>query len=166
MKADKAAQDISVPTIARILVPVDKAPLSMKAASYAIHLAELEKAKDLIVMHVVEGIKQGGAIGLRAKYGDMRMIEGFKKAKTGSAEEMIRPIEGEAQRKGLNIKSEIVYADGKSVVKSITEYATKNHIDLIVIGGGDVSQQRFLIVGGSIAVGVVKKSRCPVVVMH
>jgi nucleotide-binding universal stress UspA family protein len=166
VKADKAAQDISVPTIARILVPVDKAPLSMKAASYAIHLAELEKAKDLIVMHVVEGIKQGGAIGLRAKYGDMRMIEGFKKAKTGSAEEMIRPIEGEAKRKGLNIKSEIVYADGKSVVKSITEYASKNHIDLIVIGGGDVSQRRFLIVGGSIAVGVVKKSKCPVVVMH
>jgi hypothetical protein len=80
VKADKAAQDISVPTIARILVPVDKAPLSMKAASYAIHLAELEKAKDLIVMHVVEDIKQGGAIGLRAKYGDMRMIEGFKKS--------------------------------------------------------------------------------------
>jgi nucleotide-binding universal stress UspA family protein len=166
VKADKAAQDISVPTIARILVPVDKAPLSMKAASYAIHLAELEKAKDLIVMHVVEDIKQGGAIGLRAKYGDMRMIEGFKKTKTGSAEEMIRPIEGEAKKKGLNIKSEIVHADGKSVVKSITEYASKNHIDLIVIGGGDVSQRRFLIVGGSIAVGVVKKSKCPVVVMH
>jgi nucleotide-binding universal stress UspA family protein len=118
------------------------------------------------VMHVVEDIKQGGAIGLRAKYGDMRMIEGFKKTKTGSAEEMIRPIEGEAKKKGLNIKSEIVHADGKSVVKSITEYASKNHIDLIVIGGGDVSQRRFLIVGGSIAVGVVKKSKCPVVVMH
>jgi nucleotide-binding universal stress UspA family protein len=66
----------------------------------------------------------------------------------------------------VDIKSEIVYADGKSVVKSIIEYANKNYIDLIVIGGGDVSQRRFLIVGGSIAVGVVKKSKCPVVVMH
>jgi nucleotide-binding universal stress UspA family protein len=164
VKADKAAQDISVPIIARILVPVDKAPLSMKAARYAIHLAELEKAKDLIVMHVVEDIKQGGAIGLRAKYGDVRMIEGFRKTKIVSAEEMIRPIE-EAKKKGVNIKSEIVYAEGKSIVKSITEYANKNHIDLIVIGGGDVSQRMFLIVGGSIAVSVVKKSKCPVVVM-
>jgi nucleotide-binding universal stress UspA family protein len=163
---DKAAQDTSIPTVARILVPVDKAPLSMKAASYAIHLAELEKVKELIVMHVVEDIKQGGVIGLRAKYGDVRMIEGFGKAKTGSAQEMISPIEEEAKKKGVNIKSEIIYADGKSVVKSITEYANKNHIDLIVIGGGDVSQRRFLIVGGSIAVGVVKKSKCPVIVMH
>jgi hypothetical protein len=80
VKEDKAAQNMSIPAIARILVPVDKAPLSMKAASYAIHLAELEKAKELIVMHVVEDIKQGGAIGLRAKYGDTRMIEGFRKA--------------------------------------------------------------------------------------
>jgi nucleotide-binding universal stress UspA family protein len=165
VKADKAAPDIRVPIIARILVPVDKAPLSMKAARYAIHLAELEKAKDLIVMHVVEDIKQGGAIGLRAKYGDVRMIEGFRKTKIVSAEEMIRPIEEEAKKKGVNIKSEIVYAEGKSIVKSITEYANKNHIDLIVIGGGDVSQRMFLIVGGSIAVSVVKKSKCPVVVM-
>jgi nucleotide-binding universal stress UspA family protein len=165
VKADKAAPDIRVPIIARILVPVDKAPLSMKAARYAIHLAELEKAKDLIVMHVVEDIKQGGAIGLRAKYGDVRMIEGFRKTKIVSAEEMIRPIEEEAKKKGVDIKSEIVYAEGKSIVKSITEYANKNHIDLIVIGGGDVSQRMFLIVGGSIAVSVVKKSKCPVVVM-
>ena len=135
MKTNKAAQDISIPTIARILVPVDKAPLSMKAASYAIHLAELEKAKELIVMHVVEDIKQGGAIGLRANYGDVRMIEGFKKAKKNSAEEMIGPIEEEAKKKGVNIKSEIVEADGKSVVKSITEFATKNRIDLFVLKG-------------------------------
>jgi K+-sensing histidine kinase KdpD len=65
----------------------------------------------------------------------------------------------------VSIKCEIVYAEGKPVVKSITEYASKNQIDLIVIGGGDVSQRVFLIVGGSIAVGVVKKSQCPVVVM-
>lgn len=124
MKGDKAP-DTSIPIIERILVPVDRTPLSMKAANYGIHLAEVEKAKDLIVMHVVEDIKQGGAIGLRAKYGDVRMIEGFRKAKMGSAEEMIRAIEVEAKKKGVNIKSEIIYAEGKSVGKSITEYANK-----------------------------------------
>src|ERR687890_475755 len=158
--------DTAAPSIEKILVPVDRTPLSMKAANYGIHLAELEKAKELIVMHVVEDIKQAGAIGLRAKYGDVKMIEGFRKAKVGSAEEMIKPIEEEAKKKGVNIRSEMVYAEGKSIVKSITEYANKNHIDLIVIGGGDVSQRMFLIVGGSVAMGVIKKSQCPVVVVR
>jgi nucleotide-binding universal stress UspA family protein len=138
----------------------------MKAANYGIHLAEVEKAKDLIVMHVVEDIKQGGAIGLRAKYGDVRMIEGFRKAKMGSAEEMIRAIEVEAKKKGVNIKSEIIYAEGKSVGKSITEYANKNRIDLIIIGGRDISYRTYLIFGGSVAMTVIKKSRCPVIVMR
>src|SRR6187402_402801 len=105
MKGDKAP-DTSIPIVERILVPVDRTPLSMKAANYGIHLAEVEKAKDLIVMHVVEDIKQGGAIGLRAKYGDVKMIEGFREAKVGSAEEMITAIEVEAKKKGVNIKSE------------------------------------------------------------
>jgi nucleotide-binding universal stress UspA family protein len=166
MKGDKAKEEIFIPAIERILVPVDRTPLSMKAANYGIHLAELEKAKELIVMHVVEDIKQAGAIGLRAKYGDVKMIEGFRKAKVGSAEEMIKPIEEEAKKKGVNIRSEMVFAEGKSIVKSITEYANKNHIDLIVIGGGDVSQRMFLIVGGSVAMGVIKKSQCPVVVVR
>jgi len=101
-----------------------------------IHLAEVEQAKLLVIMHVVEDVKQGGTIGLRAKYGDVKLVEGFRKAKVDSAEELIRPIEGEAKRKGVNVKSEIVYAQGKSVVKSILEYARNNDIDLIVIGGG------------------------------
>jgi nucleotide-binding universal stress UspA family protein len=57
-------------------------------------------------------------------------------------------------------------AEGKSVVKTITEYANKNHIDLIVIGGGDVSERMYLIVGGSVAMDVIKKFQCPVTVMR
>jgi nucleotide-binding universal stress UspA family protein len=165
MKGDKAP-DTSIPIVERILVPVDRTPLSMKAANYGIHLAEVEKAKDLIVMHVVEDIKQGGAIGLRAKYGDVKMIEGFRKAKVGSAEEMITAIEVEAKKKGVNIKSEIIYAEGKSVGKSITEYANKHRIDLIIIGGRDISHRTYLIVEGSVAMTVIKKSHCPVIVMR
>ena len=165
MKGDKAP-DTSIPIIERILVPVDRTPLSMKAANYGIHLSEVEKAKELIIMHVVEDIKQGGAIGLRAKYGDVKKIEGFRKAMVGSAEEMITAIEVEAKKKGVNIKSEIIYAEGKSVGKSITEYANKHRIDLIIIGGRDISHRAYLIVEGSVAMAVIKKSHCPVIVMR
>lgn len=158
--------DTSAPSINKILIPIDKTPLSLKAANYGIHLAEVEKAKEVVVMHVVEDVKQGGAIGLRAKYGDVKLVEGFKKAKTSSAQEMLRPIEEEAKKKGVNIKSEIIYAEDKSVVKAITDYADKNHIDVIVVGGGDVSSKKYLVIGGSVANGIVKKSKCPVMVMR
>jgi nucleotide-binding universal stress UspA family protein len=155
----------NLPAVERILVPVDKTPLSTKASKYAIHLAELEKAKELIVMHVVEDVKQGGAIGLRARYGDVKLVEGFRRAKEQSAQELIQPIEEQAKRKGLNVKSEIFPARGKSVVNAITDYSKKNDIDLIVMGGGDMSKTH-LVVNRSITNGVIKKVNCPVVVMR
>jgi nucleotide-binding universal stress UspA family protein len=155
----------SIPSIKKILVPIDKTPLSNKASYYAIHLAELEKAKELIVMHVVEDVKQGGAIGLRAKYGDVKLVEGFRRSKERSAQELIQPMEEQAKKKGLNIKREIFPAEGKSVVKAIVDYTKRNNIDLIVMGGGDVSK-RYLVVNGSITNGVIKKVNCPVVVMR
>jgi nucleotide-binding universal stress UspA family protein len=155
----------TIPSIDKILVPIDTTALSRKAANYAIHLAELEKAKQLIVLHIVEDVKGGGAIALRAKYGDVKLVEGFRKAKEDSAQEVMRPLEEEAKKKGVNTKGEIIYARDKSVAKAITEYANKNDVDIIVIGGGDLSK-KYLVVGGSVANGVIKNSTCPVVVMR
>src|SRR5215216_1225473 len=90
--SSKNYNDTRIPSIDKILVPVDTTPLSRKAAHYGIHLAEVEKAKELIVIHIIEDVKQGGAIGLRARYGDVKLVEGFRKAKKNSAEEMLRPI--------------------------------------------------------------------------
>lgn len=161
----KNYDDTRIPSINKILVPVDTSPVSRKAANYGIHLAEVEKAKELIVIHIIEDVKQGGAIGLRARYGDVKLVEGFRKVKKNSAEEMLRPIEEEANRKRVNIKGEIVYAQGKSVVKAITDYANKNDIDIIVIGRRDLSR-KYLVVGGSVSNGVIKNSKCPVIVMR
>jgi nucleotide-binding universal stress UspA family protein len=161
----KNYNDTRIPSVNKILVPVDTTQVSRKAANYGIHLAEVEKAKELIVIHIIEDVKQGGAIGLRARYGDVKLVEGFRKAKKSSAEEMLRPIEEEAKKKGVNMKSEIVYAQGKSVVKAITDYAHKNDIDIIVIGREDLSR-KYLVAGGSVSNGVIKSSKCPVIVMR
>jgi nucleotide-binding universal stress UspA family protein len=161
----KNYNDTRIPSINKILVPIDTTRLSRKAANYGIHFAEVEKAKELIVIHIIEDVKQGGAIGLRARYGDVRLVEGFRKARKSSAEEMLRPIEEEAKKRRVNMKSEIVYAQGKSVAKAITDYANKNDIDIIIIGREDLSR-KYLVVGGSVSNGVIKNSKCPVVVMR
>jgi nucleotide-binding universal stress UspA family protein len=162
---NKNGNDRAFLSINKILVPIDTTSLSRKAASYAIHLAEVENAKELVVLHVVEDIKGGGAIALRAKYGDVKMVEGFRKAKKESAEQVMRPLEEESKKRGVGMKSEIMYSHSRSVVKDIIEYANKNNVDIIVIGGGDLSK-KYLIVGGSVAEGVVKNSKCPVLVMR
>lgn len=151
--------------VKRILVPIDRTSLSIKASTYAIHLAQVEKAKELIMMHVVEDVKQGGAIGLRAKYGDVKLVKGFQRSKERSAQEFIQPIEEQAKKAGLNIKTEIIPAQGQSVVRAIVDYTKRNNIDLIVMGGGDVSKIH-LVVNRSITNGVIKKVNCPVVVMR
>jgi nucleotide-binding universal stress UspA family protein len=91
-------------------------------------------------MHVVEDVKQGDVIGLRTKYGDIKMVEGFGRAKEQSAQEFIQPIKEQAKKAGLNIKTEIIAAQGRSVIKAIVNYTKRNNIDLIVMGGGDLSK--------------------------
>ena len=165
MTRDDSVNVQDIPSIKRILVPIDRTPLSIKASTYAIHLAQVEKAEELIMMHVVEDVKQGGAIGLRAKYGDVKMVKGFQRSKERSAQEFIQPIEEQAKKAGLNIKTEIIPAQGQSVVRAIVDYTKRNNIDLIVMGGGDVSKIH-LVVNRSITNGVIKKVNCPVVVMR
>jgi nucleotide-binding universal stress UspA family protein len=65
----------------------------------------------------------------------------------------------------LNIKSEIFPAEGKSVVKAIVDYTKRSNIDLIVMGGGDLSKRHW-VVSGSITNGVIKKVNRLVIVMR
>lgn len=151
------------PSFAKILVPLDGSPISKKAAKYAIHLAQVENAK-LILMHVVEDVKQGGAIGLQAKYGNVRLVEGFKRARTKAAEKWMGEIKSQASVAGINSTSEIVADDGTSEVGVITSYARKNGIDLIVMGKKGQSKFRQLLVG-SVTNAVINHAPCPVLVV-
>src|SRR5918995_3479084 len=119
-------------SIKKILVPVDGSNASVKALQYATHLAELEASNtELRVVHVLEDVKQGGAIGLQAKYGNVRLVEGFKRTMRKAALEWLKQIEEAAQKKRIRLKTEIVDEDSK--VEAIVDYAEKNGVDLIVI---------------------------------
>lgn len=120
-------------SIKKILVPVDGSETSFRAVNYALNVAKLVKA-ELIPINIIEDVKQGGAIGLQAKYGNMSIVKAFAKARRQSAEKWLREIENAAQTLGVKINSVILDADGENEKKTITKYAIKNNIDLIVIG--------------------------------
>jgi nucleotide-binding universal stress UspA family protein len=151
-------------SIRKILVPVDGSTASVKALQYATHLAGLEASEaELIVVHVLEGVKQGGAIGLQAKYGNVRVVEGFKRARRDAALKWLEQVEVAAEKKGIRLKTEVL--DGDSKVKVIIEYAKKNSVDLIVIGSTGLTRFKRLLLG-TIANAVVSSAPCPVMVVH
>jgi nucleotide-binding universal stress UspA family protein len=151
-------------SIQKILVPVDGSSESVKALQYATHLAGLEaRGTELIVVHVLEDVKQGGAIGLQAKYGNVRLVEGFKRARRQAALEWLVQIEEAAKKKGIRSKTEVL--DGDSKVKVIIDYAKKNSVDLIVIGSTGLTGFKRLLLG-SMANAVVSNAPCPVMVVR
>lgn len=153
-----------VTPLKKILVPVDGSAVSKKAAQYAIHLAKVEGAK-LVLLHVLEGVKQGGAIGLQAKYGNVKLVEGFQNVLRQSAEKWMSEITDAADLQGVSARTEIVPDDGTHEVGVITGYAGENGVDLIVMGSKGQSKFKKLLVG-SVASAVISHSPCPVLVVR
>jgi nucleotide-binding universal stress UspA family protein len=150
-------------SVNRILVATDGSASSIRAANFAIHLCKLEKA-ELVILHVLPDIKQGGVIGLRAKYGDLKIVSGFLQAKTREATKWIEPIQKNAKKNGVSSKTEILENDGSSIVGIITKYAKKNQIDLITVGSRGLSKFKRLLVG-SVTSAITSHSHCPVLLV-
>lgn len=155
---------INEASMRKILAAVDGSTPSEKGAKYATRLAELANA-ELLLTHVIEDIKMGGAIGLQAKYGNISLIEGYNRARKESALQWIRPLEDYARNKKVKVRSEILYDTGKSVTGMIVDYAKNNDVDLIVVGTRGHSRFKQLLVG-SVANGVSNHAQCPVVVVR
>jgi nucleotide-binding universal stress UspA family protein len=153
-----------VPSFKKVLVPLDGSAVSKRAAQYAIHLARVEGAK-LVLLHVLEDVKQGGAIGLQAKYGNTRLVQGFQNVLRQSAEKWMSEITDAADRQGVSTKTEIMPDDGTHEVGVITRYAEENGVDIIVMGSKGQSKFKKLLVG-SVAAAVINHSPCPVMVVR
>jgi nucleotide-binding universal stress UspA family protein len=151
-------------SIGKILTPVDGSSASVKALQYATHLTELLSGDaELIVMHVLEDVKQGGAIGAQAKYGNVRLVEGFKRSRRKAAMQWLKQIEEAANKKSINLKIEII--DGGSKVDAILDYAEKNSVDMIVMGTRGITGFKRILLG-SVANAVITNAPCPVMVVR
>jgi nucleotide-binding universal stress UspA family protein len=145
----------------KILLAFDISDGSIRAAEYAIHISELEKAY-LVFVHVIDDIKQGGVIGLRARYGDINLVDAYLKVRQDNAIKWIRPLQKKANDKGIESHLEILQERENSKVGVITKYIEENNIDLVVVGSRGLSKFQQLM--GSFASEITRNSKCPVMV--
>ena len=141
----------------KILAPIDGSECSLNAAKYAIKVAKDENA-DLFCIHVISSVPYGYASSPPA-------IDQYFKDIEEKAQSWFGKVRDMAKNEGIpELKTE-TFADVKSVIGSIIDYATSRDVDLIVIGTrGRTGLKRFLM--GSVANGVVQHAHCPVLLVR
>jgi nucleotide-binding universal stress UspA family protein len=142
--------------IERILCPVDFSESSVRAYDYAQSLARHYQAK-LFLQHVVDFILPAYAYYAPASYLD----ELFQKSRD-DAREYLQEFAKSHTKNG--VQPECVVYDG-TVTEGILSFAEAQKIDLIVMGThGLKGHDRVTL--GSVAEKVLRKARCPVLVVR
>jgi nucleotide-binding universal stress UspA family protein len=144
----------------KILVGIDGSAASLEASRYAIAIAKRYNSQliAIFVLHL-HGIRSVSSTFITAPTYGVSGVEEEKRA----AQELLDRIKSEAHGVGVEVGTEIV-GGPTSVEATIVEYAEREGVSLIVIGTrGRTGFKRLLL--GSVALGVVKYSHCPVMVI-
>jgi nucleotide-binding universal stress UspA family protein len=157
MTTENKAASKSKIQMRKILVPIDGSECSLNAAKYAIKVAKDENA-DLFCVHVIASVPYGYASSPPA-------IDQYFKDIEEKAQSWFDKVRDMAKNEGIpELKTE-TFADVKSVIGSIIDYATSRDVDLIVIATrGRTGLKRFLM--GSVANGIVQHAHCPVLLVR
>lgn len=147
-----------------ILLAFDGSESSTKASDYAMHISKFENST-LTFLHVLDNIKQGGVIGLRARYGDTKLTDAYKNTRRKAVEKKILPLQKKANEQGIKTNVSIIEDENNSKIETIVEFIEKNNIDLVVTGSRGLSQFKQMLLG-SIASGITSHSRCPVLIIR
>jgi nucleotide-binding universal stress UspA family protein len=132
-----------------ILSPVDGSESSFRALEVAAKLAKRLGAK-----HTVLAVRQYvvGRKTLAEVWSDSDVKDIFKKAKA------IAAASGSAE-------AGIAECRARDVAHSIVDYAEQNGVDLIVMGASGAGALKAFVIG-SVSADVLRKSICPVTIVH
>lgn len=138
-----------------ILVPFDLSKSSQHAFKVALDIAKKYDSK-ITILTAVEGDSW------HHKYYDSRADNELIKKQKKVASKFIEDLVESGQKSNVPIKSQIVKST--STVQTIVNFAKSRKFDLIVLGShGRTGLDKLIL--GSVANGVVQKSRCPVLVV-
>lgn len=147
----------------KILVAVDFSENSMRAAEFAISIAERNHA-ELVVLHVLHfpnaqlyltTAKQFKEFSTKAQQ-DLK--EWFGKINKEAAESHVKV------KTDFKVNTDVVKVTA-NIATAITDYAKKNDVDLIIVGTKGRSRVKKLLLG-SVASGVVTYATCHVLVIR
>jgi nucleotide-binding universal stress UspA family protein len=157
----------------KILAGIDGSEISMKAAVYAVDIAnrkgnEVENVQ-LIGLTVIDLAKVSSSFFATASgyYGAKELEEKRKEAQQWLDKVEKLAVEENSDNNDVNniqFKSEIIEDPTSKVGSAIVDYAERENIDLIVIGTrGRTGFKKMLL--GSVASDVVTYAHCPVLVV-
>lgn len=132
-----------------ILTPVDGSEPSLRAVELAARLASglNSKLTILLVRQYIVGRKVSADVQSQVDVDDL-----IKKSK--------------AAAKAMGMKdATVAEAKSRDVAHTIVDYAEKNGIDLIVMGASGMGSIKSFVIG-SVSAEVLRKSICPVTIVH
>jgi len=138
-----------------ILVPFDVSDPSTHAFKVALDIAQKYDSKITLITCVEKDT-------WHHKFYDARAYTQLLKKQSKIAEKSMEKLEVMANKVGVNIRLQILQSI--SVVKDITTFAKSRKIDLIVMSShGRTGLDKLII--GSVANGVIQRTRCPVLLI-
>jgi nucleotide-binding universal stress UspA family protein len=138
-----------------ILVPFDLSSPSNQAFKVALDIAQKYDSKITLITCI-----EGDA--WHHKFYDARADTELLKKQSKVAKKYMEKLEATANKAGVSIKLQILKST--SVVKDITTFAKSRKMDLIVMSShGRTGLDKVIL--GSVANGVVQRTRCPVLLI-
>lgn len=138
-----------------ILVPFDLSSPAHHAFKVALDIAKKYDSKIILISCIEEDT-------WHHKFYDSRIYSQLLKKKRKTAEKYMKKLEVLANKAGVNIKFQVLRST--SVVKDITAFAKSRRMDLIVMSShGRTGWDKLIL--GSVANGVIQRTRCPVLLI-
>ncbi len=165
---------ISKPLFKKILVAQDGSESSQRAAQAALELAEKLKA-DLVVLHAIIPPTSyyhstiASPTGMSLPAPSQHEIDAYYAYARKVALGIVGETESKAKKQGIHVKTEIPEAVS-SIVETIVNHASKENVDLIIVGTIIVGTRglggfkKMLL--GSVSSGIVSHAHCPVLVVR
>ena len=160
---------ISKPLFKKILVAQDGSESSQRAAQAALELAEKLKA-DLVVLHAISSPTSyyhstiASTTGMSLPSPSQHEIDAYYAYARKVALGIVGETESKAKKQGIHVKTEIPEAVS-SIVETIVNHASKENVDLIIVGTRGLGGFKKMLLG-SVSSGIVSHAPCPVLVVR